>query len=76
MVDGPVSRGDQIEISLSYYHPIIREEFSKRLIISSKLLLLFQIRWAQHKCPTPGCGRVVVFDGGMKAQHRICSALL
>ena len=43
------------------------------------ILSLFQevyiFSWASHHCATAGCGTVVVFDGNMKAQHRVCSAL-
>ena len=61
LVDGPVSRGENLHIALEIYHPLLREKFSQK--------------WASHRCLKPGCGSVIVFDGGMKAQHRICSAL-
>ena len=38
-------------------------------------IMIVVLSWSSHKCCTPGCGSVVVFDGNMKAQHRICSAL-
>ena len=30
LVNGPVSRGDNLHVGLDFYHPILREKFSQR----------------------------------------------
>ena len=59
LVQGPVS--SDIDQSLSDYHTQLRDAF--------------YIFWGKHKCDKPGCGSVLVVDGGMKAQRKICGAL-
>ena len=34
----------------------------------------FESLWSQHKCDEPGCGSVMVIDGGMKITRRVCAA--
>ena len=41
-----------IDDSLSLYNDIVNKTFV--------------IRWGSHKCSKPGCGNVLVFDGGVK----------
>ena len=62
LISGAVSRGEEIEEALEYYHYLIKPKFSQY--------------WSRHRCEKPGCGWCMVFDGGMKANRRLCSALL
>ena len=35
----------------------------------------FRQRWSSHRCEIPGCGSVIIIDGGQKAQRPICAAV-
>ena len=41
-----------IDDSLAMYNDVINQTFAKR--------------WGSHKCDKPGCGFVLVFNGGVK----------
>ena len=58
LIPGPVSRGDDVEESLSY-HPQRKIQFSRR--------------HSRHKCDKAGCRSVLVFDGRMKGGGHIIS---
>ena len=51
----------KIDDSLNLYNDAINKTFS--------------VRWGAHKCDKPGCGNVLVFDGGVKAHRKICAAV-
>ena len=50
MLKGPLLA--KIDDSLALYNDVINQTFVKR--------------WGSHKCDKPGCGYVLVFDGGVK----------
>lgn len=58
-IQGPIS--SDIDKSLSEYNSQLRDAF--------------YTFWGKHRCDKPGCGSVLVVDGGMKAQRKICGAL-
>jgi hypothetical protein len=37
-------------------------------------MLFLEMVWAQHHCDTVGCGKVLVIDGGMKVNRKLCAA--
>ena len=48
-----------VDVSLGIYDEL-NENFSKK--------------WTTHHCNKPGCGTVLVLDGGVKANRKICAA--
>ena len=59
LIPGPLQA--KVDDSLELYNDIINKTFS--------------MRWGSHKCNKPGCGNVLVFDGGVKAHRKICAAI-
>ena len=35
---------------------------------------LINMKWKDHKCEVPGCRSVLVIDGGLKPQRKVCAA--
>ena len=58
-IKGPVSCN--IDHALADYHLQIRDGFYRV--------------WSKHSCNKSGCGSVLVVDGGLKAQRKICGAV-
>ena len=52
-----------------------RDDIDKTIEIHfEQLTNLIQEKWGNHRCEARGCGSVLVIDGGLKPQRKICAA--
>ena len=60
------------QIEISHYDSIDRTLIENL----DKIHAHIEKTWVSHRCEKPGCGSILVCDGGMKPQRRICASRL
>ena len=65
--------GQRYDIDLSIPRSLDEAIMSNKSNLHEK----FRTIWTQnHRCDTPGCGNIIVMDGGLKPHRKLCAAKL